>query len=1815
MEENSAQVIKEEPVSEIKHSKNKEDSNKKKKKLIAATIAIIIIIAAIATSIVVMNTPSKDTDGDGVPDDEDAFPNDPNEWLDTDGDGTGNNADDDDDGDGVLDTQDDFPLDSEETTDTDGDGVGDAEDTDDDGDGTEDAVDTDDDGDGIPDDQDPDSGGTRSVSYSGAIIPASYIDEGTRSEGSYYFVGYLSNQTSGKMQTFELANVTGLSDISGGQFNISLSGNSYSLDNVISNDTEPVNVSQMGTIISSLFKNIEVSFTSVSLVYAGYTFGIGTTGVDDYIWVAPKRSYPTFFNDVTVKGTVFDETALLALANNFTSSIFGDINLGKITDLSKNFSFTFNGNSLKFVIVTEMTYNYPVSVTGDVIDTITPANINSLIGGINENFQTNGTDWIQSVVSEIGQGVAIFTEADNRINQTKLWFLLYPLDDFPEFPGVCQIDVSKSDFSILTTKIPTLDLTSFDFDINFTFEVNIGIVTGLIPEPYVKANVTGVWGIVEATHTNAVVESIDVQGFATVLDAETVIESIRIAFDKEIPEDTIKAIKTLTTFKNPAFVMMLDEHYPDMLNEDGTPAWKYGAIAIIPDYEQVGSGLRYLDIKGVVYDPALYFNIDTDLSHLPLIITDSYSEVVEGIQEVTVKDLRNANVTLNEYNWAYVDVDAITVGTTLKTLIKDIPVNDPYIGPFIRMMKAFPFDLCFYEGLKVNGVEEVYQVPIIYIATVLGPTYKDLNITNIRGMYINYSADFMTFRDMVAENITNIPLPIISSETELIPIGVSEMISYFASFLPANISAPVTDFIRSLLNHSLMTSGYILAFSIEEINNEPPFFNIVSPTEGASIFPSNLKIELNIVDDPDLVLYAEANLTKYNVPLVGDIHINSIPIPILQNANWDTDSVWWWSQLKNAASSFGFFGDFSLLTNGEYMLEIRVHDFKGFSTTEYVNFTIIGGIDEVPKATATGPEDSGDISATPTIIYDYSNGPDSVEIYYSSDAGVTWTLWGTDLFLDGQWNIFGTEGTLPAAGTYYWNVRAIGTSNEDVPTGPGDIEAGPYVLLAPSAVAEGPTSAGTSDECPTISYSYTNAPDAVEIYYSINGGNTWILWGVDTVIEPITGQWNVAKLESLPSAGTYHWNARALGVSNESIPTSLVDIEDGPYVILEPIATATGPSIISNIDTPEISYIHSNSPDSVQIYYSDDGGSSWVLWGTDLIIDGSWNVLGTEGLLPADGTYEWYARAMGVSNEPIPTGVGDIEAGPYIMDTVMPHATATAPSSSAVLTFEVGYSLSDSAPSSGISRVTLWYTTDGGAIWLEYGDDSDLTSPMSVTVGEGTYGWFFVAEDNAGNYEYDPLPAFVNAPEFSTTIDVPPTATATGPVSSASNIDYPEITYTYNYEPTSVQVYYSDDGGNTWTLWGTDSIVDGSWNILGTESLPGSGTYYWNVRAIGTVSEAIPTGSGDIEAGSYFVDTVTPTATATGPASSSTLTFSVSYSLNDPAPTSGISEVTLWYTTDGGLTWNVGSIDADKTSPISVTVSSEGTYGWFFVAEDNAGNAESAPIFILDSPEFSTVVDLPPTASVTGPSSTGSNDNTPMISYTYSNSPTSVQIYYSTNGGTSWTLWGTDSIVDGQWNIFGTEGTLPASGTYRWSARAMGSTNEPVPSGAASIEAGSYLLDMVDPVATATGPSNAVIGVLPATISVTYSISDSAPSSGYDSVALYYTITGGAIWTLYGLDSNTASPMSVLVNPGFTYGWYFVATDNAGNSEDIPLSGDSPEDSTVVTVFSLPEYNKILVAPSHNPIGQSEPYLIDYCWNQYTRLKTLQELLKDKIQI
>jgi predicted nucleic acid-binding Zn ribbon protein len=101
------------PKPEKKPTKDLPRSLWKKIPITVWIIISIIVVAAISAAIIFQSPHSNETndsDRDGVPDDEDAFPNDPSEWADNDGDGIGDNADSDDDNDGYFDYEDVMPY-------------------------------------------------------------------------------------------------------------------------------------------------------------------------------------------------------------------------------------------------------------------------------------------------------------------------------------------------------------------------------------------------------------------------------------------------------------------------------------------------------------------------------------------------------------------------------------------------------------------------------------------------------------------------------------------------------------------------------------------------------------------------------------------------------------------------------------------------------------------------------------------------------------------------------------------------------------------------------------------------------------------------------------------------------------------------------------------------------------------------------------------------------------------------------------------------------------------------------------------------------------------------------------------------------------------------------------------------------------------------------------------------------------------------------------------------------------------------------------------------------------------------------------------------------------------------------------------------------------------------------------------------------------------------------------------------------------------------------------------------------------------------
>jgi len=103
-------------------------------------------------------------------------------------------------------------------------------------------------------------------------------------------------------------------------------------------------------------------------------------------------------------------------------------------------------------------------------------------------------------------------------------------------------------------------------------------------------------------------------------------------------------------------------------------------------------------------------------------------------------------------------------------------------------------------------------------------------------------------------------------------------------------------------------------------------------------------------------------------------------------------------------------------------------------------------------------------------------------------------------------------------------------------------------------------------------------------------------------------------------------------------------------------ALATGPLGTSNVEAVTLTYDWTGVPTSVQLYYTKNTANPWT-WvaagAADTSIDGSFAYTIAAG----DGTYGWYARAIGGSSTEIaPTIATPPEATPYILDNAVPNA-------------------------------------------------------------------------------------------------------------------------------------------------------------------------------------------------------------------------------------------------------------------------------------------------------------------------------------------------------------------------------------------------------------------------------------------------------------------------------------------------------------------------------------------------------------------------------
>ncbi|MCD6326346.1 choice-of-anchor D domain-containing protein, partial [bacterium] len=526
----------------------------------------------------------------------------------------------------------------------------------------------------------------------------------------------------------------------------------------------------------------------------------------------------------------------------------------------------------------------------------------------------------------------------------------------------------------------------------------------------------------------------------------------------------------------------------------------------------------------------------------------------------------------------------------------------------------------------------------------------------------------------------------------------------------------------------------------------------------------------------------------------------------------------------------------------------------------------------------------------------------------------------------------------------------------------------------------------------------------------------------------------------------------------------------------------------------------------------------------------------------ADGAYGFYTVAT--------DGAGNVEAAPVAadnttgFDTVAPESTCESPDLANSSKIAVSFTSSDDR--SFVAEVCL-YSRFGEGAWVLYECTSATIGSFDFEpYGDGTYEFYTIATDGAGNLEEAPIAAD-DSTEYDT---VAPQSSCTSP--TYANSSPIAVDFTANDSPStgiaSVDLWYSIDGGD-WTDSGlSETGTEGSFDFVPAAD----GAYeFYTIATDGAGNVEAAPGTAD---GSTEYDTVAPQSSCTSPSSTNSKPIAVGFTASDG--TSGIAEVILRYRLNGGDWTSSGLSSTEASGAFSFAPGNQGMYEFYTIATDNAGNVEAIPGAADDTTEYDTTA---PHSSCESPEFASSSPI--AVSFTASDTPSSgiaaVDLWYRVNGG----IWTNSGLSEA-----GTEGSFAfepeADGTYMFCTIATdGAGNvEAVPE--AADDTTEY--DTVAPQSFCESPEFANSSP----IAVGFTAGDS-PSSGIAAVDLWYRLNGGD-WTDSGLaGTGTFGSFNFVPGADGTYEFYTIATDGAGNVEAVPEAADDTTEYDTVAPQSF----------------------------------------------
>jgi|GEM_PF-6630470 len=321
----------------------------------------------------------------------------------------------------------------------------------------------------------------------------------------------------------------------------------------------------------------------------------------------------------------------------------------------------------------------------------------------------------------------------------------------------------------------------------------------------------------------------------------------------------------------------------------------------------------------------------------------------------------------------------------------------------------------------------------------------------------------------------------------------------------------------------------------------------------------------------------------------------------------------------------------------------------------------------------------------------------------------------------------------------------------------------------------------------------------------------------------------------------------------------------------------------------------------------------------------------------------------------------------------------------------------------------------------------------------------------------------------------------------------------------------------------------------------------------------------------FYIDGTAPTVTVNSPNGGESIlygsTITITWSQSD---NNAVSLDSVYYSTNGGSTWTFiwgGSATTSYNWTVSATPSTQCRIK--VIARDAAGNRTED----VSNNNFTIYESTPPTVTVTLPNG-GENwaaGSGKTITWTQSDNISVARdsIYYSTNGGSTWSfIWGGTATTSYNW-------TVPSNLSTQCRVKVIatdGSGNR-----AEDISNNNFTIsDGTPPVVTIISPNGGENWTAGTTQAITWTQSDVKSSDGSIKTvvtdSIFYSTNNGSTWSLvWGGAATTSYNWNVPNTPSVQCLVKVVAIDGAGNkSSDLSNTVFTITGSTITVAVSVP---------------------------------------------